>query len=324
MKYLLTLILLVCACARGQQQQIVIIAGQGIKVVRAGNIYTISTNGIGGGGGSFNNMSTNLQAYSEHASGNWTKVIGDGGGAAGNLFEVLDDGQAHSYFSIDDASGTLHCWTVQQFVGDNNQQWGSDSFGGYTWNDATPTQLMRLQGTNGTLSFLNGIASMTFPGAGAEIQFNNGSGILAHMLFSGEPIFQVPGAIQANGNTLDLPFGSGGFQLCNGNMYGSPAGDLACASHLSTNGFTSLAGRGAAPTAITVGASPFAYTYSGTNNATVYVNNPVGVGSNVKLNGTTLFAGTATVQITATVNVQPGDVVTVTYTSTPLMSFKPL
>jgi hypothetical protein len=89
-------------------------------------------------------------------------------------------------------------------------------------------------------------------------------------------------------------------------------------------GFYSKAKNGTGPVSITVGASPFTWTAfasgSGTN-VFVFVDGTGCVGS-ISLNGTTIFQTLASQS--ATIPLQPGETVTVTYSvGTPVMTWKP-
>jgi hypothetical protein len=94
-----------------------------------------------------------------------------------------------------------------------------------------------------------------------------------------------------------------------------------------TNGVTSFSRNLVAPVAISVTATPFNFTNSsaggtgGTNNINVFVDGS-GVTGSVGLNGTTIFS--ALVGADATVPLQPGEYVTITYSvGTPVMKWKP-
>jgi hypothetical protein len=94
-----------------------------------------------------------------------------------------------------------------------------------------------------------------------------------------------------------------------------------------TNGVVSNSRRLLAPVSISVGGSPFNWTNSsaggsgGTNNVYVFIDGS-GVTGSVGLNGTTIFSGVTGAD--ATVPLQPGEYVTVTYSvGTPVMFWKP-
>ena len=94
-----------------------------------------------------------------------------------------------------------------------------------------------------------------------------------------------------------------------------------------TNGVVSNNRRLLAPVSISVGGSPFNWTNSpaggsgGTNNVYVFIDGS-GVTGSVGLNGTTIFSGVTGAD--ATVPLQPGEYVTVTYSvGTPVMFWKP-
>ena len=96
---------------------------------------------------------------------------------------------------------------------------------------------------------------------------------------------------------------------------------------VATNGVVSNSRRLLAPVSISVTGSPFNWTNSsaggtgGTNNVFVFIDGS-GVTGSVGLNGTTIFS--ALVGADATVPLQPGEYVTVTYSiGTPVMTWKP-
>ena len=95
----------------------------------------------------------------------------------------------------------------------------------------------------------------------------------------------------------------------------------------SSNGVVSVSRNLLAPVAISVTGSPFNFTNSvaggtgGTNNVNVLVDGS-GVTGSVAINGTTIFSALAGAD--ATVPLQPGEYVTVTYSiGTPVMKWKP-
>jgi hypothetical protein len=106
-----------------------------------------------------------------------------------------------------------------------------------------------------------------------------------------------------------------------------PLGQIASPNVTATNGFVSNSRNLKAPVSISVTGSPLNFTNSsaggtgGTNNVYVFIDGS-GVTGSVGLNGTTIFS--ALVGADATVPLQPGEYVTVTYSiGTPVLTWKP-
>lgn len=86
----------------------------------------------------------------------------------------------------------------------------------------------------------------------------------------------------------------------------------------STNGYLSLKSNAAAPTSITVTASPFTFTAPAGANIQVYIG--AGIVSAISKNSTSLASGLTMTGITA-INLQAGETITVTYSSAPTMKY---
>ena len=191
---------------------------------------------------------------------------------------------------------------------------GSASYSGIWLNQSAPTLI--------NYSFLGGGGYSLFNAAGGQyIDFRIGNGRKMSIGATGG----------VNIGTTGIDPGAGNLTVAGNVGIGttSPAQKLTVIGSVTvsntitgTNGAVSFSRNLLAPVAISVTASPFNFTNSfATNNIYVFVDGS-GVTGSVALNGTTIFS--ALVGADATVPLQPGEYVTITYSiGTPVMKWKP-
>lgn len=195
--------------------------------------------------------------------------------------------------------------------------WGHQYNNGYSTNDMfvmTGTGTFKTLTTDSVNHLAIQINNSDMSGAGSRIDFYN-------------PInYQTSGTIKN--------FYDGSFWTMQIGTYNNPStitiqnnNVIVGGTLTATNGVVSSSRNLLAPVAITVTASPFNFTNSaaggtgGTNNVYVFVDGS-GVTGSVAINGTTIFSALAGAD--ATVPLQPGEYITVTYSiGTPVMKWKP-
>ena len=176
---------------------------------------------------------------------------------------------------------------------------------------------IQLGGTG--ILYWSGRTDISSPAAGRIILQDDSSNTYFNRLSFGPEVSTCPALVASTNATPSITLTSG---------TGSGAANFIAGGTLTaTNGVASNSRRLLAPVSISVTGSPFKWTNSvaggsgGTNNVYVFIDGS-GVTGSIGLNGTTIFSALAGAD--ATVPLQPGEYVTVTYSiGTPVMFWKP-